>query len=116
MKSADKKITKLFRLLAQPTRLGIIQSIGVNSVCVCHLVATLGYKQAYISQQLMLLRKSGVVSTQREGRHIFYRLTNPGYLAVIQSAANSLRTEIHPADQSPVKGCPCPKCNPEKSF
>lgn len=114
MKLTEKKISKLFYLLAQPTRLGIIQSIGENSVCVCHLEASLGLKQAYISQQLMLLRKSGLVNTQREGRHIFYQLADPSYLSVIKSAADSLGVELKPVGLSPIKGCPCPKCDPKK--
>lgn len=114
MGTTDKIISKLFRLLAQPTRLGIIQAIGENSVCVCHLEAVLGNKQAYISQQLMSLRKSGLVRTQREGRHIFYRLTDLSYLAVIKTAADSLKCDVEPFPLSPVKGCPCPKCNMDK--
>jgi ArsR family transcriptional regulator len=114
MKQADKKISRLFRLLAQPTRLGILQAIGENSVCVCHLETALGFKQAYISQQLMVLRKSGLVKTQREGRHIYYRLSDASFLSVIKAAADSLGCEVQPVSINPVKGCPCPKCNPGK--
>ncbi|MEJ2350922.1 MAG: metalloregulator ArsR/SmtB family transcription factor, partial [Anaerolineales bacterium] len=81
-----KLLVQMFRSLGQMARLRILLAIGTGEACVCHLEARLGLRQAYISQHLMALRKAGIVTDQREGRYIFYRLQNPRLLELIQLA------------------------------
>ena len=72
-------------------------------------------RQASISQHLMVLRKAGLVSAQREGRNIFYRLNEPAVLQVLRQAAliSGLTPEaLEGYATRPVAGCPCPQCNP----
>ena len=52
MRQQTKKLASLFRTMGQAARLRIILAIGEGEACVCHLEAILGYRQAYISQQL----------------------------------------------------------------
>ncbi len=84
----------IFALIGQPARLHILLAIGTEHACVCQLEALLGLRQAYISQQLMLLRDAGLVETERVGRHIFYRLSEPRWLDLIKTAAGILHLEI----------------------
>ncbi|NMC14284.1 MAG: helix-turn-helix transcriptional regulator, partial [Chloroflexi bacterium] len=84
---SPQKISKLFRLLGQPSHLEILLAIGKGEACVCHLKAATGYRQAYISQHLMALRREGLVSFRRDGRNIYYRLINSSLLDVIFEAA-----------------------------
>ena len=49
--------------------------------------AVLGMRQASISQHLMVLRKAGLVTTQRDGRNIFYRLAYPEVVEILYQAA-----------------------------
>src|SRR3989337_4266011 len=72
------KLAQVFRSLGQPARVNILLAIGTGEACVCHLEAATGQRQAYISQQLMALRRAKLVATRRDGRNIFYRLKNPG--------------------------------------
>ncbi len=58
-------------------RIQILLAIGDDEACVCHLEAVTGMRQAVISQHLMLLRKAGLVTPNRAGRNIYYRLKNP---------------------------------------
>ena len=48
-----------FKLLMHPARLEILDELRKDEACVCHLEAKLGYRQAYISQHIMVLRKAG---------------------------------------------------------
>jgi DNA-binding transcriptional ArsR family regulator len=50
-----------FKALAHPVRLQILDMLRSGEVCVCHMEAVLGKRQAYISQQLMVLRDAGLV-------------------------------------------------------
>ena len=48
------------KALAHPVRLQILDMLRADDeVCVCHMEAAFGKRQAYISQQLMVLREAG---------------------------------------------------------
>ena len=116
-RSQTKKLAVLFRNLGQPARLRILMAIGEGEACVCHLEAALGYRQAYISQHLMELRKAGLVTTRRESRNVFYRLKDASLLDLIHRSSNllGLGTEQLPIGKRGyrLENCPCPHCDPE---
>jgi DNA-binding transcriptional ArsR family regulator len=66
--------TVRFKALAHPVRLQILDMLRSGEVCVCHMEAALGKRQAYISQQLMVLRDAGLVEARKDGLSVFYRL------------------------------------------
>ena len=101
-----KKLADLFSLLSQPSRLQILQMIGKNEICVCHLKAALGLRQAYISQQLMGLRQAGYVTTRRQGRSIYYSLSDPRLLDIIEETAGILGCSLLLPLAEDVAGCP----------
>ncbi len=111
--SIEDRLAELFHLLAQPARLQILLVIGREEACVCHLESALGLRQAYISQQLMVLRDAGLVITNRDGRNIFYTLANLDILPVIERAAAAMNAgdeAIHLPGPGPLPDCPCPHC------
>ncbi len=111
-----ESLSETFRMLGQPIRLQIILIIAKDRACVCHLEAVLGIRQAVISQHLIVLRKAGLVATQREGRHIYYLLSHPELYDTVCQVARELgfvQDEIAALAARPVKGCSCPLCNPE---
>jgi DNA-binding transcriptional ArsR family regulator len=107
---------RLFKALMHPARLAILDVLRDGEQCVCHLEYVLGYRQAYISQQLSVLRETGLVQDRREGLNIFYRVARPEIFALIDQA--SLITGS-PLEQRPIRHprkphqakCPCPKCS-----
>lgn len=110
-----KSVVRLFRTLGQPARLRILLAIGEGEACVCHLEAALGQRQAYISQNLMALRKEGIVVPRREGRNIYYHLKDPALLDLIRQAAELVgipesEVKIAPAE-AVVTACSCPHCD-----
>jgi DNA-binding transcriptional ArsR family regulator len=117
--SQAKKIGRLFHMLGQPARLRILMAIGKGEACVCHLEAVLGYRQAYISQHLMALRQMKLVRTRRDGRNIYYRLTDLEILHLLQEAGDLIgleREEIRFSEAgAKVSNCPCPHCEPERA-
>jgi DNA-binding transcriptional ArsR family regulator len=101
----NEELAKVFALLGQPARLNIVLVIGSEHACVCHLEAVLGLRQAYISQQLMLLRAAGLVKTERSGRHIFYKLTDLRWLELIRQAARIKQIELPDFTLPEIEGC-----------
>jgi DNA-binding transcriptional ArsR family regulator len=79
----DEKISRIFRAISTPARIRILAAIGAGEACVCHLEALMDLRQSYISQQLMEMRDAGLVDTRRDGRYIFYRLTEPKLLDLL---------------------------------
>lgn len=104
---------KFFKVLMHPVRLAILDILKDGEECVCHIEAYLGLRQAYISQQLMVLREAGLVEDRRDGWNIFYRVVKPEIYAVIE-AATAITGEAHrPLPQERKEDvCACPKCSP----
>jgi DNA-binding transcriptional ArsR family regulator len=72
---AVKDLTQLFKLLADETRLRILEMLGdSNELCVRELWERLGQSQPAVSHHLGLLRMGGLVDTRHQGKHIFYRI------------------------------------------
>ena len=108
-----KELAELLQLIGQPIRIQILLAIGNSEACVCHLEAITGMRQAVISQHLMLLRKAGLVTPNRAGRNIFYRLQDPALLIIISAAARTLGmdpNDLIKFSSDKLPGCPCPKC------
>lgn len=77
--AADRKLTPtqcatVLRVLADETRLRIVESLMVNEQCVTNLVRLLRRAQPHISHHLRILRDSGLVEGRRDGRHVHYRI------------------------------------------
>jgi DNA-binding transcriptional ArsR family regulator len=73
---ALRLIAERFKLLANPTRLAILQHICEAEKCVGELVSLTGFKQANVSKQLNLLRQAGLVRRRTEGTHVYYTVSD----------------------------------------
>ncbi len=111
-----EKIAAPLTAIASPPRIAILLAVGTGEACVCHLEAVLGWRQAYISQHLMALRKADILTDRREGRYVFYRLKNASLLDLITGAAplSGLSAEAVSAfvNTRAYSNCECPHCNP----
>lgn len=70
----------LLRALASVHRLRIIHLLGTGRVEVHDLAAELQLPQATVSQHLAAMRSAGLVAATREGRTVWYELTDPEIL------------------------------------
>ncbi|PKO08524.1 MAG: ArsR family transcriptional regulator [Chloroflexi bacterium HGW-Chloroflexi-2] len=99
----------LLKLLAHPVRIAILKILHQEEACVCHMEATLGYRQAYLSQQLAVLREAGIISDRRDGWNIFYQIQDPQVFDILDISAKFLHSGSSEIPLKPVN-CPCPKC------
>ena len=90
IKREYKRRAKLFKTLAHPVRLQILASLSNSPICVCELLPHLDQRQAYISQQLSILRKARLVHAERFGKRIQYELVHP----ILQDALESTLEEF----------------------
>jgi DNA-binding transcriptional ArsR family regulator len=102
-----QQTARLFQLLSHPARLHILDELRRSEACVCHLQTVLGRPQAYVSQQLRVLREAEVVADRKDGLLVFYRLAD-------QQVERLLENVLGPAGEPTcVPGCPCPHCQTE---
>jgi ArsR family transcriptional regulator len=101
---------QLLKTLGHPARLAIVEALRAGEACVCHLETVLHRRQAYLSQQLMILREAGIVTMRREGLNIYYQLIDPQAIAVVEAV---LPTPRPAAKNKRVAQCPCPHCASE---
>lgn len=113
--SPEEKISRILRAISSPSRILILYAIGAGEACVCHLEAKLGMRQAYISQQLMEMRDAGLLDTRREGRFIFYRLTEPQFVNVLIDISRLFDVPAKDMEAllntGPLSQCCCPDCS-----
>lgn len=64
----------LFKMMSDPTRLRIINTLLVSELCVHDLAELMQMSQSAISHQLAALRNSRLIKFRREGKQIFYSL------------------------------------------
>jgi len=110
-----KRISDLLTTISNPVRVQILLAIGTGEACVCHLESLLELRQAYISQQLMTLRKKKLITSRREGKYIYYRLVNPEILGVIQMAGELVGIHKDSLEIQEHSNCECPKCSVEET-
>ena len=70
------RISDIFSALADPTRIRIISLLMENEICVGDLCLLLDMTQPAISHHLRIMRNLRVVSSRKEGRHVFYTLAD----------------------------------------
>src|SRR4051812_44896356 len=68
--------TGVFALLADPTRLHLLWMLAQEEADVGSLTERCEASRTAVSQHLAKLRLAGLVGTRREGRHVFYRLSD----------------------------------------
>lgn len=106
---------RLFKALAHPVRLRILEILCQREECVCHLNAVLGKTQPYISQQLAVLRGAGLVEDVRVGQHTYYRVRDkrlPELRALVREMAglSGEMSTLPELSLYPLEGCSCPRC------
>ncbi|MEQ1943759.1 metalloregulator ArsR/SmtB family transcription factor [Mesorhizobium sp. VNQ89] len=82
---ASGMAAELLRSLAHQKRLLVLCALGSDEKSVAQLRHELDIEQVPMSQQLMRLRADGLVEARREGTTIFYRVTRPEVLKVVEA-------------------------------
>ena len=76
----------IFSALSDPTRLRILDALGIEELCVCDLAEVCEISQSGVSHQLRLLRDRGLVAYRRDGNRAVYRLADDHVLALLAQA------------------------------
>jgi ArsR family transcriptional regulator len=74
---AAEALQKVFKTLADPTRLRILRLLEQEELIVGEMMGILGMAQSRVSRHLAILREAGLLSDRREGTFVAYRLVLP---------------------------------------
>jgi ArsR family transcriptional regulator, arsenate/arsenite/antimonite-responsive transcriptional repressor len=75
--SAAAGLAQVFKALGDPVRLRLLSLIGAHQggeVCVCELTDAFDLTQPTISHHLKMLREAGIITSERRGTWVYYRL------------------------------------------
>ncbi len=90
-----------------PTRIALLEALREGEQCVCRLEEALAMPQAYISQQLAVLRRVGLIADRRRGLNIFYRIAKPEVLQMIDLARTMVNSDAHSISAGTLSACAC---------
>lgn len=95
---------EVFKTLANQKRLEILQLLNQKELSVTEMVDMLGVNQANLSQHLSLLRKLRLVSTRKDGLHVYYRLSDKRIAAVINQLREFLKVQyVHEPEIAEIR-------------
>lgn len=81
---------RMLAALADPTRLAIVRQLAADQeTCACDFTSCCDVGQPTVSHHLRVLREAGIVTSERRGNWIFYRLS-PDVSARLAAIATSL--------------------------
>lgn len=99
------------KTISHSTRLAILDILRDGEQCVCHMEAALNLRQAYISQQLMILKQAGLLESRRDGLNLYYRVVKPEVFLVLETLRSVTGIIPKPPRHKHANtSCPCPKC------
>ena len=96
------ELAEVFRTLSHELRIRIVEELAHakgGELDVHSLEDILGVPQPMVSQHLAVLRRSRVVRQRREGRFIYYSLTQPALAKWLLKALGFLETRSHEAEE-----------------
>jgi DNA-binding transcriptional ArsR family regulator len=111
---------EILNAMSHPARLEILELLRDGESCVCHIQAMLDQRQAYISQQLNILRQAGLITSRKEGLRVYYKINNPDLFDLLDQVQRILQklgkwqpdNSTHDDLIQKKNTCNCPQCTP----
>lgn len=85
------KLSDLFKILGDNTRVKILWALDQNEMCVCDIANVLNMSKSSISHQLSTLRRSNVVKCRRNGKEVYYTLDDEHIKQLFEVGLNHIK-------------------------
>ena len=85
------RLSSMYKVLGDPTRLKIVMALKDVEMCVCDLSAFLGVSESAVSHQLRRLRDLALVKKRRDGQVIYYTLDDSHIADLLSIALDHVR-------------------------
>jgi len=94
MKELYKLHADMCKVFSNSTRLEILNLLRDKELSVTELIEKTKLSQANISQHLSIMKSKGIVISDRKGKNIYYRLTNPKIIKAFDIIREVLRERL----------------------
>lgn len=98
-----KELSEIFKILAHPDRVRVIEELGTGECDVNTLVDKLELPGPRVSQHLAMMRAHRIVEERREGRHHYYRLIQPEIANWIVEGLDFVQGRMTGVDKSAIE-------------
>ena len=85
---------EILKVLAQPTRLKILELIRNGEKCICEIVPAINGEQSNISRHISLMQKSHLVTTRKDGVKVMVKVKDPKIFDILDSIGLLLKRQI----------------------
>ena len=69
-------LSDMFKIFGDQTRMKILMALESGELCVCDIAAVMNMSQSAISHRLRLLKQSNIVKTIRQGKVVYYSISD----------------------------------------
>ena len=73
----------IFKALADPTRLKILECIKKGEKCICEIIPYTGKSQPCVSQHLKVMKHAGIINERKDGTKIMIKTSNDKIFTII---------------------------------
>ena len=74
---------EVFKALADPTRLKILECIKDSERCICEIIPYTGKSQPNVSQHLKVMKHAGIIDERKQGTRIMLKVSNKEIFDII---------------------------------
>jgi DNA-binding transcriptional ArsR family regulator len=80
-----RRVARMMGALSSESRLILIDRLSVRERCLCELAEIVGLDQSTVSRHMSKLESCGLISRERRGQHVYFRLSAPWVRELIES-------------------------------
>lgn len=85
---------EVLKVLAQPTRLKILELLRNGERCICEIVPAINGEQSNISRHISLMQKSHLVTTRKDGVKVMVKVKDPKIFEILDNISLLLKRQI----------------------
>jgi ArsR family transcriptional regulator len=85
---------EVLKILAQPTRLKILELLRDGERCICEIVPAINGEQSNISRHISLMQKSRLVTTRKDGVKVMVKVKDPRVFEILDRIGIILRNQL----------------------
>ena len=89
-----EKIVEIMKAASDPTRIRILMALQKQELCVCQITALLELAPSTISKHMSILKHAGFLKSRKEGKWIYYRISNTAANIVEQKILKILNEQL----------------------
>jgi len=97
-------IARRFRVLADPTRIKLLDLLRQGEASVQELTAEIGSTQQNVSKHLGVLLQSGIVGRRKLGNYSYYSIADEGVFALCEDVCGSLAEQVESLHETVASG------------